>query len=209
MDFNKNQATFGGYQNGFFQMQAVNYESNLQHAVITAETNARYEYFGKKVSDIRQEIEYEIKTVQMIDKMSAVVDLAARDEFRMLKTIDAPGFRFNVGLRTVVGSPYISTAIDAFSIYTDLKDYQAGILGKDDILFRTGNTLLSTGVSYYVGSNVAGSAIAAGSTATVAGGFVSASLGVYYFAYKWFRDYLYPGIYYRVTNIDKYILSFY
>ena len=33
----------------------------------------------------------------MIDKMSAVVDLAARDEFRMLKTIDAPGFRFNVG----------------------------------------------------------------------------------------------------------------
>ena len=50
LDFNKNQATFGGYQNGFFQMQAVNYESNLQHAVITAETNARYEYFGKQNS---------------------------------------------------------------------------------------------------------------------------------------------------------------
>jgi len=48
LDFNKNQATFGSYQNGFFQMQSVNYETNLQHAVIGAETNARNEYFGKK-----------------------------------------------------------------------------------------------------------------------------------------------------------------
>lgn len=29
-------------------MQSVNYETNLQHAVIGAETNARNEYFGKK-----------------------------------------------------------------------------------------------------------------------------------------------------------------
>ena len=60
-------------------MQAVNYESNLQHAVISAETNARYEYFANKASDINQEIGYGIKTIQMIDKMSATVDLAARD----------------------------------------------------------------------------------------------------------------------------------
>jgi len=31
-------------------MQAVNYETNLQHAVISAETNARYEYFAKQNS---------------------------------------------------------------------------------------------------------------------------------------------------------------
>ena len=58
LDFNKNQATFGGYQNGFFQMQPVNYETNLQHAVIGAEANARYEYFSDISSANQNPMDY-------------------------------------------------------------------------------------------------------------------------------------------------------
>jgi len=47
-NFNTGYPVFANYQNGFVSTQAVNYETNLQHTVIGAETNARNEYFGKK-----------------------------------------------------------------------------------------------------------------------------------------------------------------
>jgi len=208
LDFNKNQATFGGYQNGFFNMQSVNYEKNLQQAVIGAETKARYEYFANKVSDMNQEIGYDIKTLQMIDKMSAAVDLVARDEFRMLKNIDAPGFRFNVGLRKVVGNSFVGYGLDGTLLYFDYNDYRNGEMETDEFYYNVGSTVVSTVTSIAVAKSMfyAG-AVAAGSCATISSTLVGASFTGYYMGYKWFKDYMYPEIYYRFSNLNNYIIN--
>ncbi|MBP1631710.1 MAG: hypothetical protein H6Q15_2603 [Bacteroidetes bacterium] len=189
-------------------MQAVNYETNLQHAVISAETNTRNEYFANKVSDINQEIGYGIKTIQMIDKMSAAVDLITRDEFRMLKNIDAPGFRFNVGLRKVVGNSFVSYGLDGTLLYFDYNDYKNGEMETDEFYFNVSSTVVSTITSIAVAKSMfyAGT-VAAGSYATMASTFVGASLMGYYMGYKWFKDYLYPEIYYRFSNLNNYIIN--
>ena len=189
-------------------MQAVNYETNLQHAVISAETNTRNEYFANKVSDINQEIGYGIKTIQMIDKMSAAVDLITRDEFRMLKNIDAPGFRFNVGLRKVVGNSFVSYGLDGTLLYFDYNDYKNGEMETDEFYFNVSSTVVSTITSIAVAKSMfyAGT-VAAGSYATMASTFVGASLMGYYMGYKWFKDYLYPEIYYRFSYLNNYIIN--
>ena len=189
-------------------MQSVNYEKNLQHAVITAETNARNEYFAYKVSDINQEIGYGIKTIQMIDKMSATVDLAARDEFRMLKNIDAPGFKFNVGLRKVVGNSILSYGGDIFLLTNDYIDYKNGKMESDDFYFSIGSTAAMTTTAFIVErSMTSAGAIAAGSFATISSTFVGASLMGYYMGYKWFKDYLYPQMYYSASNLNNIIIK--
>jgi len=50
-NFKTGYPVFANYQNGFVSTQAVNYETNLQHAVITAETNARNEIYAKETAE--------------------------------------------------------------------------------------------------------------------------------------------------------------
>lgn len=46
IDFKNNQLTYGNYQNGFFNMQSVSFNGELQKAVTIAELNAYKEYWS-------------------------------------------------------------------------------------------------------------------------------------------------------------------
>ena len=80
-----------------------------------------------------------------------------------------------------------------------------------DFYFNVGKTATTTTTAIIVERSMATSgAVAAGSLATIASTFVGASLTGYYMGYKWFKDYLYPEIYYRFSNLNNYevILTF-
>ena len=52
-NFKTGYPVFANYQNGFVSTQAVNYETNLQHAVIGAETKARLLYIDNTIDALR------------------------------------------------------------------------------------------------------------------------------------------------------------
>ena len=111
-------------------MQAVNYESNLQHAVIGAETNARYEYFANFSSVNQNPMDYFSVGTAVGQEAYYSKNLG----IWMGKDFKIRGFNFNgngaTGGRNMFGkrvSTYFKWAgwgLAAYSSYITYKDYK-------------------------------------------------------------------------------------
>ena len=130
-------------------MQAVNYESNLQHAVITAETNARYEYYyNQSVQNFANHSSYfDIAATGFeINQMALKPYLYYASEFSDYATL----YRNLGNAGRMMGT--LGTAAGVASLWIDYKTMQNGDISTS----RFGYHAVSFSVSVAIGASVGG-----------------------------------------------------
>ena len=130
-------------------MQAVNYESNLQHAVITAETNARYEYYyNQSVQNFANHSSYfDIAATGFeINQMALKPYMSYTSEFSDYATL----YRNLGNAGRMMGT--LGTIAGGASLVVDYNTMQNGDMSAS----RFGYHAISFGVSVAIGASVGG-----------------------------------------------------